>query len=310
MKNKASFNAGVHSNSVIQGRYHRLELDLDDKGSCLFRSLVPGQFAEFDLSNASLPEPESIPEHLCDVCQRHILLRRPFSFSAVREAGSGKMRVELLYCVVGPATLRMTTLTQGDQIRVLGPLGKGFSVPDDTKTAILVIGGMGAPPLLHLAGYLQTTRPEVKPIAFVGAKTTSDLPFTLRTDNSGHVVLSEFDRLAGPCHLATDDGSSGFSGLVTECLEQWLKTSGLVSGKTIMYGCGPEAMLAELAKLALKHNIDCQVSMERMMACGTGLCQSCAVRVQSSAKDDAEYRLCCKDGPVFDSRDVIFRCQE
>ena len=97
MKNKASFNAKVHTNRVIQGRYFRLELDLDDKGSTLFRALVPGQFAEFDLSNASLPRQENIPEHLADVSQRQILLRRPFSFSAVKELGGGKIRVELLY---------------------------------------------------------------------------------------------------------------------------------------------------------------------------------------------------------------------
>jgi dihydroorotate dehydrogenase electron transfer subunit len=310
LKNSASFNAEVHSNTVIQGRHHRLELDLDNKGSGLFRRLEPGQFAEFDLCNVSLPRPENIPEHLADVSQRHILLRRPFSFSSVRELDTGTIRVELLYCVVGPATLRMTTLAKGDQLRILGPLGNGFSVPDGKTNAILVIGGMGAPPLLHLSGYLQSTYPEVKPVAFVGAKTTSDLPFTLRSDNKGHVILSEFERLGVPCHLATDDGSGGFAGFVTKCLQEWLKSIDFVSEKAIIYGCGPEAMLAELAKLAAKYKIDCQVSMERMMGCGTGLCQSCAVRVQNGAKDETEYTLCCKDGPVFDSRDVIFRCQD
>lgn len=310
MKNKASFTAKVHTNRVMQGRYFRLELDLDDKGSTLFRRFVPGQFAEFDLSSTSLPKAEKIPEHLADVSQRQILLRRPFSFSAVKELGSGKIRAELLYCVVGPATLRMTTLAQGEKISVLGPLGNGFSVPDGKKDAILVIGGMGVPPLLHLAGYLQTTRPEVKPVAFVGAKTVSELPFNLRTEKDGQVVLSEFEKLAVPCHPATDDGSSGFSGLVTECLEEWLKGNSLDSEKAIIYGCGPEAMLAELGKLAVKYNIDCQVSMERLMACGTGLCQSCAVKVKSGADGNTEYKLCCKDGPVFNSKDVIFGCQD
>ena len=214
MEKKASFNATVYTNKVIQGRYFRLELDLDYKGSSLFRSFVPGQFAEFDLSNASLPGPEKVPEHLTDVSQRHILLRRPFSFSAVREIEGGKIRAELLYCVVGPATLRMTTLAEGDTISVLGPLGNGFSIPEDKKDAILVIGGMGAPPLLHLASYLQITHPEVKSVAFVGAKTTDELPFDIRTEKDGNVVLNEFEKLRIPCNIATDDGSIGFSGLV------------------------------------------------------------------------------------------------
>jgi dihydroorotate dehydrogenase electron transfer subunit len=133
-----------------------------------------------------------------------------------------------------------------------------------------------------------------------------DFPFDIRTEKDGNVVLSDFERLSVPYKIATDDGSSGFSGFVTECLEEWLNEKAIESDKAIIYGCGPEGMLAGLGKIATKHNIDCQVSMERLMACGIGLCQSCAVKVRSGADVETEYKLCCKDGPVFDSRDVVF----
>ena len=73
----------------------------------------------------------------------------------------------------------------------------------------------------------------------------------------------------------------------------------------MIYSCGPEPMLASVAKLAAADNIECQVSMERMMACGIGLCQSCVVGVKDEGGEEV-YRLCCKDGPIFNSKDIIF----
>jgi len=80
----------------------------------------------------------------------------------------------------------------------------------------------------------------------------------------------------------------------------------LKSENTIIYSCGPEAMLKQISEIAKKRDIDCQISMERMMACGIGLCQSCAVECKANDSNETVYKLCCKDGPVFESREVVF----
>jgi len=118
--------------------------------------------------------------------------------------------------------------------------------------------------------------------------------------------LGEFARYGIESLVATDDGSAGFAGLVTDCLSEWLDQSSSGGKDMIIYGCGPEQMLARVAKIAKQKKIDCQVSMERVMACGIGLCQSCAVECRVAESNETVYKLCCEDGPVFDSREVVF----
>lgn len=306
---KGVFTAEVLSNQQIRENYYRLNLRLDAIGSRYFQSAVPGQFLELDLSELPLPPEEKIPPALRDSAHRHILLRRPFSFSDVIVLPSHEgpcVKLEILYCVLGPATLRMMSLTSGTVVNVLGPLGNGFTIPQTLKRAILIAGGMGAPPLLHLGGYLKRHFSEVQTVCFAGARSCEDLPFTLKIGNITGLVLEEFDVLGIPSRVATDDGSAGFKGFVTECAGQWLSDNRPHPKDTILYACGPEPMLAEVAKLAETFDLPCQVSMERRMACGIGLCQSCAVEIKTEATQ-TEYKLCCKDGPVFDSRKVVFQ---
>ena len=189
----------------------------------------------------------------------------------------------------------MTTLGAGDTLTLIGPLGNGFSVPGGKEIALLAAGGMGAPPLQHLAKHLREVYPGIKVVFFAGARSCDDMPFELVGGK-----ISEFSGSDVQSYIATDDGSAGFGGLVTDCLGQWLREHDPPAGKVIVYSCGPEAMLAAVSKLCGNYNIDCQVSMERMMGCGIGLCQSCAVSTKSG------YKLCCKDGPVFDSKDICF----
>jgi dihydroorotate dehydrogenase electron transfer subunit len=307
---KGVFEAFVSSNRQIGKRFYRLRLEFSANGARAFADFHPGQFAELDLSGAALPSVENIPEHLLDTAERKILLRRPFSFTDVT-AEKNKTFADLLYCVVGPATLRMTTLSVGDSLSVIGPLGNGFSIPDDKKTALLVAGGMGVPPLLHLAKALtadsHTTRIEV--IAFAGAKTATELPFESRLDEISQQLgfsIPEFARYGIESLVATDDGSVGYHGFVTDCLAEWLDRSNLAAKDTIIYACGPQAMLSRMAELAKEKNIDCQLSLERRMACGIGLCQSCAVECRLNGSNETIYKMCCKDGPVFDSKEVVF----
>jgi len=146
-------------------------------------------------------------------------------------------------------------------------------------------------------------------VSLAGAKTAEALPFESRLDElSQHLGFSvpEFAKYGIESILATDDGSAGYHGLVTDCLVEWLEKSDLPIDDIIICACGPEPMLASVAKIAAEKNIDCQVSMERRMACGIGLCQSCAVECKVPGSNETIYKMCCQDGPVFDAREVVF----
>jgi len=338
---KGPFEATVVFNKPLHQKFYRLGLQFAGPGAGAFAKTRPGQFAQFDLSNVALPATEAIPEDLQDAAARQILLRRPFSFARVAKEvipsthpvtghsihpavpktaphGTGKIIVEVVYCVLGPATLRMTTLARGNSINIIGPLGNGFTVPAGKKRALLVAGGMGSPPLEHLAQVLTTEHPTMDAIAFAGAKTKEDLPFEKPLDNLSREIgfwLKEFGRYSISSFVATDDGSAGFKGFVSTCILDWLSQLSQNSisfnpAEAIIYACGPRSMLASIAKFARDKKIDCQVSMEEMMACGIGLCQSCAVKcvapVGDKSPDGATYKLCCRDGPVFDAKDVVF----
>jgi len=307
---KGVFEAIASSNKQIEQRFYRLRLEFSADAAKVFADFKPGQFAELDLSGTALPSAKTIPEDLLDTAGRKILLRRPFSFTDVTP-DRDKTFAELLYCVVGPATLRMTTLSAGDSVSVIGPLGNGFSVPDGKRTALLIAGGMGVPPLLHLAKVLtaDSKADRIEVIAFAGAKTAKELPFEGRLDEISQQLgfsIPEFARYGIESMMATDDGSAGYHGFVTDCFVEWLSQTDLAAKDIVIYSCGPEAMLAKVAEIAKDKNIDCQLSMERRMACGIGLCQSCAVECRVSDSNETVYKMCCKDGPVFDSREVVF----
>jgi dihydroorotate dehydrogenase electron transfer subunit len=280
--NRGVFSATVCANKQIGQRFYQLGLEFSGAGAEAFDKV--------------------------DVSGRRILLRRPFSFCDIT-AKENKTLAEILYCVVGPATLRMTTLAAGDSISIIGPLGNGFWVPEGKKTALLVAGGMGAGPLENLAKILTADYSDIEVIAFAGAKTVKELPFEARLDEISQRLgfsLPEFAKYGIESQVATDDGSTGFAGLVTDCLSEWLSRSGLASKDIVIYGCGPEQMLARVAEIAKDKKIDCQVSMERRMACGIGLCQSCAVECRVAGSNETIYKLCCEDGPVFNSNELVF----
>ncbi|MGD0552710.1 MAG: hypothetical protein ABSB25_08670 [Sedimentisphaerales bacterium] len=346
---KGPFEATVLFNKPLRQKFYRLGLQFAGAGAEAFAKTRPGQFAQFDVSNVALPAPETIPDCLKDAATKQVLLRRPFSFARVAKEvsppihtgagpashsatppsaahpsthiGMGKIIVEVVYCVLGPATLRMTTLVKGNTINIIGPLGNGFTVPAGKKRALLVAGGMGSPPLEHLAQVLTAEHPTMDAIAFAGAKTKEDLPFEKPLDNLSQEIgfwLGEFARYSISSFVATDDGSAGFKGLVSNCIIDWLSQNALSfnPAEAIIYACGPRSMLASITKLARDKKIDCQISMEEMMACGIGICQSCAVKCVApvgggipagdKSPTGETYKLCCKDGPVFDAKEIVF----
>lgn len=205
------------------------------------------------------------------------LLRRPFSVYYVEENS-----VEIVFGVMGTGTKKLTLKKAGDMLDVLGPLGKPFNVTDNEEFSILVGGGLGAAslPLLHKHLIIQGKNV----ITFLGARTKEYLLTSYLND----------------VRTATDDGSSGYHGTVIDLLKQFLNTDNKKNCK--IYACGPTPMLAALTNLTNEYNIRCEISLETAMACGFGICQGCAVELKNK---EMGYALSCKDGPVFNSNEII-----
>ena len=219
MDDKRLFSAKVLSNITLGSVYYRITFQLDRSGSEAFADSVPGQFAELDLSCVAIPSDHDIPQDLQANAKRQIILRRPFSFSDISIDGNN-VHIDMVYCVLGPATVRMTTLQKGDSVTLIGPLGKGFTFDNSRKYALLVAGGMGAPPMQHLATYFEENHPQMQVVAFAGAKSRNDLPFTV-CDTENGLELEEYSTCE-ESYIATDDGSAGHKGFISECVEECL----------------------------------------------------------------------------------------
>ncbi len=212
------------------------------------------------------------------------LLRRPFSIFDVRD----KDIVCILYKTVGHGTGLMSLKKAGEKISVMGPLGRGFSIPDGKLHAILVGGGIGIAPLHFLTHALKDT-----PMEFMAG-----------FGKSGDIIpLEPASGRALGISIATDDGSAGYPGMVTGLLDEYLSRNIYEKDSMAIYACGPLAMLKKVSSIASGRNIPCQVSLESLMACGLGACQGCAVKIPAQ-DNNAFYRHVCKDGPVFSSQDI------
>jgi len=205
------------------------------------------------------------------------LLRRPFSICGIH----GDDGFLVLYRVVGRGTAIMSKAREGDILSVLGPLGRGFDLLKKGYKVILVAGGIGIAPLIFFA---QNTK-------------NNDLIFMTGYGSASEIVpIEEFGLGNINVLIATDDGTAGYRGPVTEVLKSHL--AGLDDNIQTVFTCGPLSMLKRVVTLTLDRNIQCQVSLETSMACGLGACQGCAVK--SSSKGNQTYYHVCKDGPVFD----------
>ena len=202
------------------------------------------------------------------------LLRRPFSICNTRNGRN----LLLLYRVVGKGTRIMAETRAGSRFSVLGPLGKGFTPPEKGEDCFLVGGGMGIAPLVLLADSLQGSRISF----FAGYGTAAEI-----------VSLERLGVRDVDTSVATDDGSQGFPGVVTDLLASAL----MREGEKVVYGCGPAAMLKRVATLCAEHRTACQVSLETVMACGLGACRGCTL---PSAPNTGQGTChACEDGPVF-----------
>jgi dihydroorotate dehydrogenase electron transfer subunit len=225
------------------------------------------------------------------------LLRRPFGIfdlgTFVTEfTDCGRQTyLEILFKVVGKGTAILSALQPGDHLDILGPLGKGFIPGAPAGEKILVGGGIGLPPLYYLATQLVA---ESRVRLFAGGRTKEDI-----------LCITEFERLGVETYVATDDGTLGDRGLVTEVLERHLDALG---GDATLFACGPVPMLKAVAAIAERRQIACQVSLEAAMACGMGACLGCVIPGRHhDPPGTPDFRCVCKEGPVFDSREIQWR---
>ncbi|NQT06561.1 MAG: dihydroorotate dehydrogenase electron transfer subunit [Candidatus Omnitrophica bacterium] len=210
------------------------------------------------------------------------LLRRPLSLHRIE-----KKRLSLLYQVVGGGTRILSKRKRREELDIIGPLGNGFNIDKSARLInILIGGGIGVAPLLALAEELKIRR--LKTMVLIGAKTRSHL-----------VGVEQFKALGIEVRIATEDGSKGYKGFATDLL----KDEAIIGAyePAMIYACGPKDMLMAAAGIARINSIECQVSFEERMACGTGVCLGCAVNTVKGIK------MACKDGPVFNAEDIIWQ---
>ena len=210
------------------------------------------------------------------------MLRRPFS---IHNAQDGKLTI--VYKVVGKGTQTLSTLSAGAVCDILGPCGKGFSDPAADVIPVAVCGGYGA-----AATYMLSRRSKNGGVLLLGARSEKDLLLT------GEYAEAGFD-----VQIATDDGSAGIKGRVTDLFPELLKK--YAGKKLFFYGCGPHPMLMALAKLLREKGLDGELSVDHIMCCGVGACFGCVVKVNDHAHPgEWMYARSCADGPVFKLADI------
>ncbi|MBE9532023.1 MAG: dihydroorotate dehydrogenase electron transfer subunit [Proteobacteria bacterium] len=226
--------------------------------------IVPGQFVMLKITDDYDP-----------------LLRRPFGIYGLLRSQE-KTVLEIVYKVVGKGTKKMSSLTPGDRLDVMAPIGNGFPELKEGEELIMVAGGIGIAPFKLLAAKYPDS------VLLFGAR-----------DASEAVLVNEIKDMGLRVKVATMDGSRGTKGLVTELMESEFNR------QSVVFACGPLGMLRAVSKLSHDNRVKSFVSLERAMACGVGACLGCAVKTKHG-DDNAEratfenLKMVCSDGPVFD----------
>lgn len=222
--------------------------------------MVPGQFVEVRVDGS-----------------QSTFLRRPISINFVdREANE----LWLLVAAIGYGTRHIVSVQKGDKLNCVLPLGRGFTMPQKpTDKVLLVGGGVGVAPLLYMGAEMK--RQGIEPTFLLGARKASDL-----------LEMELFNKYGRVC-VTTEDGSEGEKGFVTN-------HSVLGEHFDMIATCGPKPMMVNVAKYAAKAGVECEASLENMMACGVGACLCCVEKT-------TEGNLCvCKEGPVFNIKKLLW----
>jgi len=235
----------------------------------LVRLAKPGQFVHVRVNDVTDP-----------------LLRRPISLHGIDyQRGT----VSLLYQVAGRGTRLLSELQAGAEADIMGPLGRGFAIPDGIRRVLVIGGGIGAAPLFPLVQALKHYN--VNQTVLLGARSADCV-----------IGLDQLQSLGVYTETATDDGSMGHHGFITELAEKQIA----LSKPDYFYACGPNPMLGQLLKITGSLGIDGQVSLEEYMGCGVGACLACVCKVKRTEPEGGfHYHKVCTDGPVFKAGEVI-----
>ena len=241
-------------------------LELDAPG--IAPEVKPGQFV-----HVRLPAPEDA------------LLRRPFSVFKTDGAS-----LEIIYKPIGRGTRALEQLPAGRALNLIGPLGRGFPLPGKTRTPVLVAGGYGMAAL-----YLLARKVDRPGIAFFGGRGSDDI-----------LCVPDFEALGWHVETTTEDGSLGRRGVVTAAVDDWLDSLEATETEPELFACGPNGLLRAISDRARNRNLTAWISLDRNMGCGVGACLTCVCRVRKPGEEAESWARCCREGPVFNSRDIVW----
>lgn len=274
-------------NQKISSRYYKLRILCPEIAS----KAKPGQFVMIRVTQLLDP-----------------LLRRPFGIHRLCWESDKYRRkrhptcIEILYRIVGKGTLMLSEKIRGKEIDLIGPLGNGFYLERNIKTAIMVAGGIGVAPLFSLAQELEKVESKhirrTNLIVFIGGETKEDI-----------LCVKDFKKIGAEVMVSTEDGSLGAKGIVTDLLINFLGNSFSSEMSNLqLFACGPSPMLRTISEIAISQSIPCQISLENRMACGVGACLGCSVPaiINKEGGEKILYKRVCKEGPVFDCTAILW----
>lgn len=261
----------IESNHLLGSSYRLLTLT----SRSALPAWEPGQFAMLSLGSRSDP-----------------LLRRPFSIYNVHEPSAGGRTVQMLYKILGRGSGILSSARPGETLDCLLPLGRGFA-PQRAggRQLLLVAGGVGVASLHPLAA--AQARIGGRPVLLFGCREGSEVAAIAPTRDLGIETL-----------VATEDGSSGYGGLITSLLDATLKERGAAAYE--ICACGPTAMMKATVEVARAHGVRCWLSLESTMACGFGVCVGCVIGMRRAGDGATRYARTCIEGPVVNGMEVIW----
>ena len=271
----------ILENERIARDTYRIRLD----DPTMARAILPGQFLMIRPASGNDP-----------------LLGRPFAlYDVARDDSCLPNAIDVVYLILGRGTAVLSRLRPGDLVTAWGPLGNGFEAPPDGPV-VFVAGGIGQTPFLALGRWWLGRADYGEGAAFTARRPKSaTLLYGVRSGDLAAGV-DDFEAAGISVELATDDGSAGHKGYVTDLLARRLER-GERPSKVV--GCGPPAMLEVLSKIVERYDIPCDLSMENHMACGFGACFSCVASIRQG-DGSVDLRRVCVEGPIFPSRDVVW----
>lgn len=250
-----------------QGKYLLLE-----------KKTLAKQIYDFTVLCPEIAQAASVGQFVNILPEGHTL-RRPISICGI-DKEKGTLRI--VFMAKGEGTLKLADTPKGGNLDIVGPLGHGFTVGDVSGKTIITGGGIGVPPLLPLAKHYGKNA-----VVILGFRSADAV-----------ILKQDFEATGAEVIICTDDGSYGVHGMVTVPLAEQIK------GASQVLSCGPLPMLKAISAVAEENGVSCQVSLEERMGCGVGACLVCACKVKKNGEE--RFGHVCKDGPVFDSKEVMW----